>query len=172
MIFSIFIIFKVPIQVIQTFLDITDAIAGTIILSLLFSFRKEMMSSGLNSSAFLLWFVCGCAQIIFELLFLFSFIPGEIAIIIRFIFFFICAMYTAIFQPWKKTKSIDKAAVMFGLSPREKDVLGLIMEGKTNDLIAEELFISLSTVKTHVARIFEKTGARNRLEAASLCRKS
>jgi DNA-binding CsgD family transcriptional regulator len=64
-----------------------------------------------------------------------------------------------------------EVAERFSLSPRETDVLALLIAGKTNGEIAETLFISLSTVKTHIASIFGKTGARNRLEASALCRK-
>lgn len=55
-----------------------------------------------------------------------------------------------------------------GISSREGEVVSLLLEGKTNQEIADTLFISLSTVKTHLARIFEKTGARNRVEVARL----
>ena len=52
------------------------------------------------------------------------------------------------------------------LSRREREVLGLIARGRTNQQIADELFISLHTVARHVANIFDKTGAANRTEAA------
>ena len=53
-----------------------------------------------------------------------------------------------------------------GLSGREVEVLGLIAQGKSNRAIAEELFISPSTVVHHVSNILSKTGAANRAEAA------
>ena len=59
----------------------------------------------------------------------------------------------------------------YSLSPRETEVLALLLEGKKNDEIAEKLFISLSTVKTHIKAIFQKTGVRNRVEVSALCRK-
>ncbi len=62
-------------------------------------------------------------------------------------------------------------AMRYSISPRETEVLALLIEGRRNDEIAEKLFISLSTVKTHIKAIFQKTGARNRLEVSSLCRK-
>jgi DNA-binding CsgD family transcriptional regulator len=67
---------------------------------------------------------------------------------------------------------VGETATRFALSPRETEVLALIVAGKTNDEIAKALFVSLSTIKTHIASIFAKTGARNRLEAAALCRKN
>jgi DNA-binding CsgD family transcriptional regulator/pimeloyl-ACP methyl ester carboxylesterase len=54
-----------------------------------------------------------------------------------------------------------------GLSGREVDVLRLIAAGKTNQQIADELFISLNTVSHHLRNIFGKTGTVNRTEAAS-----
>jgi DNA-binding NarL/FixJ family response regulator len=54
------------------------------------------------------------------------------------------------------------------LSPREMDILELISHSMTNEEIAEKLFISSKTVKTHVRNIFQKAGIRNRVEAALL----
>jgi DNA-binding NarL/FixJ family response regulator len=51
------------------------------------------------------------------------------------------------------------------LTPRESDVLRLITEGKSNREIARALFVSEATVKTHVNRIFAKTGSRDRTQA-------
>jgi DNA-binding NarL/FixJ family response regulator len=52
------------------------------------------------------------------------------------------------------------------LTDREEQVLALLAVGRTNSEIAEELFISLSTVKTHIASLMAKLGARNRVEVA------
>jgi LuxR family transcriptional regulator, maltose regulon positive regulatory protein len=53
------------------------------------------------------------------------------------------------------------------LSSREIEVLRLLSAGKTNQEIADNLFLSLNTVKTHVKNIHTKLGSRNRIEAAS-----
>ncbi len=45
-------------------------------------------------------------------------------------------------------------------------MLALVARGRTNAEIAAELFIGLTTVKTHVARLLTKLGARNRVEIA------
>ena len=52
------------------------------------------------------------------------------------------------------------------LTEREEEVLLTVARGRTNAEIAEELHITLSTVKTHVAALMNKIGARNRVEVA------
>ncbi|PKB71278.1 MAG: hypothetical protein BZY87_06135 [SAR202 cluster bacterium Io17-Chloro-G6] len=52
-----------------------------------------------------------------------------------------------------------------GLTQREVEVLRLVATGKTDREIAEELFISVATVSTHVRNLLNKTGAANRTEA-------
>lgn len=56
------------------------------------------------------------------------------------------------------------------LSERELEVLGMVAAGKPNQQIADELFVSLSTVKKHVTHIFDKLGAANRTEATARAR--
>ena len=52
------------------------------------------------------------------------------------------------------------------LTDREEEVLVTVARGRTNAEIADELHISLSTVKTHLASLMQKLGARNRVEIA------
>jgi DNA-binding NarL/FixJ family response regulator len=52
------------------------------------------------------------------------------------------------------------------LTEREEDIVRSLARGRTNAEIGEELFISLSTVKSHVANIQSKLGVRNRVEIA------
>ena len=52
------------------------------------------------------------------------------------------------------------------LTRREEEVLITVAHGRTNSEIADELHISLSTVKTHLASVMTKLGARNRVEIA------
>jgi len=59
----------------------------------------------------------------------------------------------------------DAAASM--LSQREFDIARSVARGRTNQEIAAELFISLSTVKTHITRIQGKLSVRNRVEIAA-----
>ena len=55
---------------------------------------------------------------------------------------------------------------LIGLSPREHEVLQLLVQGQTNREIAEHLFLSVSTVKVHVEHIFAKLGVSDRTQAA------
>ncbi|MDZ4837790.1 MAG: response regulator transcription factor [Candidatus Melainabacteria bacterium] len=52
------------------------------------------------------------------------------------------------------------------LSPRELEVLGLLVDGLSNKQIAARLFISPITVKTHIKHILEKLDVSDRTEAA------
>lgn len=58
-----------------------------------------------------------------------------------------------------------RALAELGISPREAAVLREIAAGHSNKQIAANLHVSPNTVKTHVARLFEKLGARRRTEA-------
>lgn len=57
------------------------------------------------------------------------------------------------------------ARATLGISDREHEVLGLLAAGLSNKEIAGRLGVSPNTVKTHLARLFEKLGARRRTEA-------
>jgi two-component system, NarL family, response regulator LiaR len=52
-----------------------------------------------------------------------------------------------------------------GISKRELDVLILMGQGHSNQQIADELFVSTNTVKTHTSRLFEKLEVKNRTQA-------
>jgi DNA-binding CsgD family transcriptional regulator len=54
------------------------------------------------------------------------------------------------------------------LSPREREVLGLVSRGLRNKEIGQQLFISEVTVKAHVRNIMKKLGARSRAHAVSI----
>jgi two-component system, NarL family, response regulator LiaR len=60
------------------------------------------------------------------------------------------------------------AAEAFDLTPREQEVLALLIQGLTNPEIADRLVVSRSTAKAHVSNILSKMGVSNRAEAISL----
>ncbi|RLU89265.1 DNA-binding response regulator [Streptomyces griseocarneus] len=53
-----------------------------------------------------------------------------------------------------------------GLSPRERDILGLVGEGLTNREIGKRLFLSEKTVKNHISHLLAKLGVERRIQAA------
>jgi DNA-binding CsgD family transcriptional regulator len=60
----------------------------------------------------------------------------------------------------------DTGLHRLGLTPREREVLALVADGRTNRQIAEALFISAKTASVHVSNILAKLGVANRAEAA------
>ena len=57
-----------------------------------------------------------------------------------------------------------------GITPRELEILELIAAGLSNREIAERVFVSENTVKTHSSRVFDKLGARRRTQAVHLAK--
>jgi NarL family two-component system response regulator LiaR len=55
-----------------------------------------------------------------------------------------------------------------GITPRELEILELIARGLSNREIAEKLFVTENTVKTHSSRVFDKLGAKRRTQAVLL----
>lgn len=64
--------------------------------------------------------------------------------------------------------TVTPALHSFRLSPRETEILALLCQRFTNPEIAEQLFLSVRTVTTHVASIFNKLGVNSRRDAAAL----
>ncbi len=68
-------------------------------------------------------------------------------------------------EPGSAPSSAPSPGLPDGLTHREVEILGLMAQGLTNPEIAERLFLSNHTVKTHINRIFAKTGSRDRVAA-------
>jgi len=62
----------------------------------------------------------------------------------------------------------DQKREALGITPRELEILELIAQGLSNREIAEKLFVSENTVKTHSSRVFDKLGAKRRTQAVQL----
>lgn len=65
-------------------------------------------------------------------------------------------------------RKMDEEASNFNLTRRELEVLQLLAYGYTNKMIAEKMFISQQTVKSHIIHIFQKLGASDRTEAVAI----
>lgn len=63
---------------------------------------------------------------------------------------------------------IAQAAILYNLSPRETEVVELLLRGRSIPYICDELFIAKSTVQTHIKHIYAKTGASTRQELIDL----
>jgi DNA-binding CsgD family transcriptional regulator len=70
--------------------------------------------------------------------------------------------------PLQPFASDDRKREDLGITPRELDILVLIANGMSNREIAEKLFVSENTVKTHSSRVFSKLGAKRRTQAVQL----
>jgi DNA-binding CsgD family transcriptional regulator len=64
----------------------------------------------------------------------------------------------------------DAAIASLGLTPRECEILELLASGKSNREMAEALGVSPNTVKTHVARVYEKLAVQRRMQAVEKAR--
>jgi LuxR family maltose regulon positive regulatory protein len=56
------------------------------------------------------------------------------------------------------------------LTPREREVLALIADGHSNQAIADALYLSIGSVKTHSSHVYGKLGVRGRTEAIARAR--
>lgn len=66
------------------------------------------------------------------------------------------------------TRRMDLFVSRFGISRREREIVSLILAGKTNFEIGEILFISPNTVRNHVYNVYRKAEVRNRVELTNL----
>jgi len=83
----------------------------------------------------------------------------------------IAALDFAVSSPTSfSSKKLCSSSTDSGLSAREIDVLHSINHGLSNGAIAKDLYISVSTVKTHVSSILRKLDADNRVQALSIAR--
>ncbi len=72
---------------------------------------------------------------------------------------------------YKKKTSVEKYdANKLGLSQREVEVLQLLSQGYSNQEIADKLFVSLNTIKTHIQKIYQKLNAKRRTQAIQKAR--
>lgn len=68
-------------------------------------------------------------------------------------------------KPTENSIPQEKTLSKIGISKREWEVLALMSEGLSNQEIAERLFVSLNTIKTHSSNLFEKLEVKRRTQA-------
>lgn len=73
---------------------------------------------------------------------------------------------------WRVSEDVEQSSKRVGLTPRERQIVGLIDKGLSNKAIAKELHVESNTVKNHVHSILTKYGVRHRGEAAAKFRKN
>lgn len=72
-------------------------------------------------------------------------------------------------DPSKMDAEIEnKIEERFSLTTREREILGMLLKGKSNKEISDLLFVSTETVKTHLQNIYRKLGVRSRMEVLAL----
>ena len=71
-------------------------------------------------------------------------------------------------QAQRKDETIKNKLAEYKITEREKGILLLVAEGKTNEEIAEKLHLSLSTIRNHIGKIFAKLRVSNRSQATAL----
>jgi len=77
-------------------------------------------------------------------------------------------IFKCIFSNEKQNFDYDIFSDKYNLTDRELEVLKLIVKGKKNSEIADDMFISLGTVKVHVHNIYTKVGINNRVSLLNL----
>ena len=68
----------------------------------------------------------------------------------------------------KTEAKIEQFCIKYKITNREREVIFLILQGKTNTEIEDLLFISAGTVKNHVYNIFKKLNVKNRTHLANM----
>lgn len=68
----------------------------------------------------------------------------------------------------KTESALKEFWLKLGMSPREIELIDLIIKGRTNQQIADELYLSLSTIKNHVYNIYRKLNINNRVQLISM----
>ncbi len=80
------------------------------------------------------------------------------------IYLFISRHYIRKYEPEGASKLSQNGFMEESFSAREKEIIDLVIEGKTNKEIGEILYISINTVKTHIKNIYAKLDVNNRIQ--------
>ncbi|MCP4897087.1 MAG: hypothetical protein GY906_08935, partial [bacterium] len=92
--------------------------------------------------------------------FYFSYVLVPLLIVRR----FVSARSESEVDPLEEHPELVSFSKRFGLSPRECEIIDLVYQGRSNAEIADQLFISIRTVTTHLSNIYQKTGIKSRVQ--------
>ena len=67
-------------------------------------------------------------------------------------------------QDYRLPENLSKLKVKYNLSPREQEIISLVLYGNSNREIAHQVYVSLGTVKKHIYNVYKKIGVKNRLQ--------
>lgn len=147
-------------------LGFCDAAIGAIFLT---AFSRESCSRAVLPLAASLVnvIVLGFALLVMSLYpYLEDALAQSISISLRIVFLTVVAFSLLRRRPQREDSEAHRRerelAAIYGLSERETEILVLLLEKRSAPYIAEKLFISSNTVKTHIRRIYEKTGVHSR----------
>jgi DNA-binding CsgD family transcriptional regulator len=101
---------------------------------------------------------------------LIAMLPALILNLSLFVWFksFVAACYGRLVPTRDPGLSLDRICAEFHFSARERDIVQMILKGKSNKEIEQELFISSHTVKNHIYHIFQKAGVKSRGQLVSI----
>lgn len=77
-------------------------------------------------------------------------------------------VFVPVYAGYPNAQKRDLLCKKYGITKREREIMDCLCEGKTNQQIADELFISLQTVKDHTHRIYSKIGINSRMKLVQL----
>lgn len=108
----------------------------------------------------------------------YSVVSGEVTLEFILVIIALCSFFIGIYfykkvgpQKQKESKEVDlKKIKSFEISDREYEVLQLISEGFSNKEIAMALFLTESTIKTHVSNLLLKLNAKRRTQAVQIAK--
>ncbi|HZK19163.1 MAG TPA: helix-turn-helix transcriptional regulator, partial [Treponemataceae bacterium] len=89
------------------------------------------------------------------------------------VYFFFSRYYFRVYEPDPASLIISPDLLKkYDISEREKEIISLLLQGKSNIEIGNSLFISVNTVKSHLKNIYKKMSLKNRLQLVSLIHSS
>ena len=100
----------------------------------------------------------------------FAMLPGLFLNLGLLVYFkpFVATFYGPLLPATDPNLSLDRVCEEFRLSAREREIIQMILKGKSNKDIERELFISSHTVKNHIYHIFQKTSVKSRGQLVSM----